>query len=167
MNARNTDDDVLRLSRVPFRERTRIDNLYDVLIIISAATLCAAIFMADLDVVGQLLFGGVVIWLAMSSVTPEVVLINKKDRTLTRERKFLDRVEVSKQTLSLAEYYGVRVRSADGGSANLQVELVGKYGAVMTLNNFDEIAEAREFRSMVAEFLKFRVVLDPTNPNYT
>ncbi|MEQ1914521.1 MAG: hypothetical protein ABL855_05485, partial [Sideroxydans sp.] len=103
MNARNTDDDVLRLSRVPFRERTRIDNLYDVLIIISAATLCATIFMADLDVVGQLLFGGVVIWLAMSSVTPEVVLINKKDRTLTRERKFLDRVEVSNQTLSLAE----------------------------------------------------------------
>lgn len=165
MKVEKTSDDVLRLSSVPFRVRTKIDIVYDVLIILSATALCVEIGLADLPFIDQLIFGGVVMWLAMHSVIPEVVIINKRDKTLTRERRLLDRWDVTKQTLSLAEYYGVRVRSADGGNVTLLVELVGKYGAVMTLNTLNDINEARLFRTIVADFLQFTVVTDPTNPN--
>ncbi len=161
------DDDILTISSAERREHTLTEFIYDVLIFISFFTLCWAIAMADIFFLLKLMCGMFIVWLGINSLAPKLIILNKASNSITIKRSLFDRWALTQLTLPLANYYGVQVRSADGGSENLLVELVGKYGATLTLLNFDDIDEARDFRTTVAEWMKVKVLLDPTNPNYT
>jgi hypothetical protein len=156
--------EVLKLTSAPDRVRTRIDGVYDSLIIISAITLCVVFALSGLPIVLMLLMEWFVLAMALNSLAPETVLVCNASKSITSQRKLFDTWTFSNQVTSIADYYAVRMRTADDGNAYLQVELVGKFGATLTLNTFSNIAEAREFRAMITDFLKLRILLDPTNP---
>lgn len=164
--ATSVTDGTLRLSTVPDKARTRIDGVYDGLIIASALTLCMLFALSGLPIFTILLLELVVLGLALNSLAPETVLICNVSKSITRQRKLFDTWLFSNQVTSIEDYYAVRLRAADDGNAYLQIELVGKFGATLTLNTFSDIEEAREFRDVVTDFLKLRILRDPTNPDF-
>jgi hypothetical protein len=156
-------DDILTISSSEIREPTLTNLIYDVLILGSITALFWAIGVADFFYIFKLLIWIVLLWAGINSLAPKLIVLNKANRSITISRTLFERWTIFKRRLPLGSYYGVRLRSIDGENVSYTVELVGKYGAALTLLKYTDLNEARDFRTSTAEWMGVKVVLDPSN----
>lgn len=162
-----TDDDILTISTAELRKNTYTDLVYDILILVSAAILSAVIAISDVVFFYRVILVLVIGWMAMNSLAPELIILNKASKSIVVRRSLFDRWMLAYRTFPLASFYAVRLRSVDGTNENFLVELVGKYGTALTLFKSSDVDEARDFRSMIAKWMGIQVLRDPANPHLT
>jgi hypothetical protein len=159
------DDDILTLSSAEIREGDGKNFIYDMLILGSILVLGWAVAMSYFFFIIKLLLLLVLLWAAIASLAPQLIVLNKSNNSITVSRTLFSRWTISERKIPLDSYYGVRLRRFDGENVSYIVELVGKYGATLTLLKYTDLHEARDLRSTIEDWLGVKVLFDPFSPD--